>query len=268
MTADSRRRSELARFLKLRRKAVPPSAVGLPSGNRRRTAGLRREEVAILAGVSPTWYTYLEQGRKINPSGEVIESLSRVLKLGPDSRRYLFQLALGRPPVDLDSGSQVDLTDIQRVIAAVGSGDDPVYAISWLCDVVAWNTPATEWYTDWTALPPARRNMLWWLLNDPRARERMVHWERETREMIARFRALSAARLARGRLDEVLATLRTSSEFVKWWDEYAVCGQESWVRCLAHPWHGSREFRLTILYTGEQIEYMVVLHSPASLATG
>ncbi|HEY7487060.1 MAG TPA: helix-turn-helix transcriptional regulator [Streptosporangiaceae bacterium] len=105
-------RQELARFLKSRRAKVTPAAAGLPTGLRRRTTGLRREEVAVLAGLSPTWYTYLEQGRDIHPSAQVLDALARVLRLTEDERRYLHMLALGAV-----HGPQPLLGDIPAALA-------------------------------------------------------------------------------------------------------------------------------------------------------
>jgi transcriptional regulator with XRE-family HTH domain len=266
LTGDENRRRELAKFLARRRNAIQPSDVGLPVGERRRTLGLRREEVAILAGVSPTWYTYLEQGRKIRPSPEVLDSLARVLKLSSDERRYLHMLALGQAPAR-GAGTHVQcppLEELREVVETVGNGPDPVYVTDWLCDILAWNEAAADWYTDWLELPAERRNMLWWMLNDPAARERIVDWEAETRDVIGRFRALSASRRDGHRFGFLMRELRRSPEFVKWWDDHDVQGQRSRIRELVHPQYGMRRFRLAVLYPSGQDECMVVLHPPVT----
>src|SRR5689334_23475222 len=117
-TDDSRR--ELAGFLRSRRARITPAQVGLPTGPRRRTAGLRREEVAVLAGVSPTWYTYLEQGREIQPSPEVLDSLAQVLRLSEDERRYLHSLVRGAPGVPL--AAEIPAADLIRQLTASFDG--------------------------------------------------------------------------------------------------------------------------------------------------
>jgi transcriptional regulator with XRE-family HTH domain len=269
LSGDEDRRCELATFLVGRRKLIQPSDVGLPSGERRRTLGLRREEVAILAGVSPTWYTYLEQSRKIRPSPEVLDSIARVLKLSADERRYLHMLALGQsPPRDVGNlAERPHVTELREVVAAAGRGPDPVYATDWLCDILAWNESAAIWYTDWALLPTEHRNMLWWMLNDPVARERIVDWENETRDVIGRFRALSASHWEHRRFGVLMAELRTSAEFVKWWGDHDVQGQHTRIRELVHPEYGMRRYRLAVLYPSGQDECMVVLHPPATPPT-
>jgi transcriptional regulator with XRE-family HTH domain len=172
---EHQRARELAGFLRSRRARIDPEQVGFPVGARRRSQGLRREEVAVLAGVSPTWYTYLEQGRNINPSPEVLDSLAQVLLLTEDERRYVHLLALGHPPVVTaqPSGSSDLLAD---VVAAIGDCPHPLYAENHRGDVIAWNQAAVHWYTDFAALPTGRCNMLWWLMTSPEARQRIPDW--------------------------------------------------------------------------------------------
>jgi hypothetical protein len=152
---------------------------------------------------------------------------------------------------------------LKRVVEVAGCGPHPVYAVDWLCDVLAWNEAATSWYTDFGALHEDQRNMLWWMLNDPVARERIVDWERETRDLIARFRAVSAWRKGHSRLNRLMRELRaTSPEFVKWWDAHEVGGQQMRLRVLHHPEFGTRTFHLAVLYPSDQDACMVVLHPP------
>lgn len=155
------RRRELADFLRSRRARVMPADVGLPTSLRRRAAGLRREEVAVLAGLSPSWYTYLEQGRDINPSAEVLDSLARVLGLTEDERRYLHTLAYGgvttpRPLVDELAAAEI----ARQLVATAAESPYPVYAINYYCDLIAWNRATASYYADFGQLPVQRRNML------------------------------------------------------------------------------------------------------------
>lgn len=225
----NRDRRELGHFLRSRRARITPEHVGIPFGPRRRTPGLRREEIAVLAGLSPTWYAYLEQGRDIRPSPEVLDSLARVLRLTEDERRYLHLLAVGEDRRGRRAGGAPPREDlIPRIVAEMGTGGLPVYGGNAFTDVYAWNDAATRWYTDFGALPPARRNMLSWLLTAPEARERIVDWEDDTRATLANFRLAAAAQPNDSRFTELLALLRdTSPEFRQWWGDHDVRGQQT-----------------------------------------
>jgi transcriptional regulator with XRE-family HTH domain len=257
-----RNRSELANFLRNRRARIAPQHVGLPFGRRRRTPGLRREEIAVLAGLSPTWYTYLEQGRDIRPSSEVLESLARVLQLTEAERRYLHLLADGRPrssPVPAPRPGEVVLP---QLVASVGKGAIPVYAIDAVADICSWNELATVWYADFAWLPPAHRNILWWMLLAPEARERIVDWEDEARGLLASFRLATATRPRERRYQELVAELRgTSPEFREWWPEHDVCEQQTRLRRFRLPGGQVRTVRLVVLQTVDTAN-SIVLHLP------
>ncbi|WP_246366575.1 helix-turn-helix transcriptional regulator [Kibdelosporangium persicum] len=261
---DSVNRRELAGFLRSRRERITPAEVGLPAGPRRRIAGLRREEVAVLAGLSPTWYTYLEQGRDIHPSPEVLDSLARVLGLTEDERRYIHKLATGRT-----AGSQPlqgDVSAEELVNRLVRSSDDmpyPVYGLDHYCDVLAWNRAAAEWYTDFGLLPPDRRNMLRWLFS-PDGRCRIGDWENDVADVLARWRALSAPWSGDGKLATLVDDLRRQDEdFGRMWDGHGVRELRSRVRTLHHPELGPRAFRAVTVQGVEFAPCLVVFHMPA-----
>lgn len=237
--------------------------MGLPSGPRRRTLGLRREEVAVLAGLSPTWYTYLEQGRDIHASSEVLESLARVLRLDEDERKYFYLLAHGRnPPVDTNASAILADTGADRVIGAMCGTDRPVYADNAYGDVIAWNDAASHWYTDFSRMPEERRNMLWWMFSDPAARERLVNWSEEARDIVARFRLASAMRPQDSRFKELIQmTSRTSEEFRTWWSAHAVKDRYPRLRRLRAPGGRVQNFELVALRTIEY-SYSIILHMP------
>jgi transcriptional regulator with XRE-family HTH domain len=270
----ARNRSELAQFLRSRRERITPAQVGLPAGPRRRTPGLRREEIAVLAGLSPTWYTYLEQGRDIRPSPEVLDSLAGVLQLNSDERRYLHLLATGQAPPLLAPGPDnpecpgaQPAALMEEVMAAIGRGDYPVYAGNLYGDVIAWNDVAASWYTDFARLPDGRRNMLWWLLTAPEARERIVHWEEDTRDVLARFRIASATRPWDQRFQDLIATIsRASPEFRSWWPEHDVRDQHVRLREIRLPNGETRRVKLAVLRMADGFN-SVVLHVPADEAT-
>ncbi|WP_238598652.1 helix-turn-helix transcriptional regulator [Saccharothrix sp. ALI-22-I] len=252
----------MAQFLRRCRERTRPADLGLPSGARRRTPGLRREEIAVLAGLSPTWYTYLEQGRDIRPSTEVLASLARVLRLSNDERTYLYLLATGNPPSD--ERPRNDTSDdavVSSVVARMAHNGLPVYAADIHGDIVAWNDTAVNWYTDFGALPDDRRNMLWWMLTAPEARDRFVNWEEETRDVVGRFRRAAAARAWDARFEELTGMMRDASpEFREWWSSHYVSKQRTRLREL---WVDGelRVVQLAVLNLADSTR-SVVLHLP------
>jgi transcriptional regulator with XRE-family HTH domain len=264
LPGDGNNRRELGRFLRSRRERVTPHEVGFPVGPRRRTQGLRREEVAVLAGVSPTWYTYLEQGRDIHPSPEVLDSLARVLRLTEDERRYMHTLIYGQPiqPQQLD----VEVTAeelLKNVIDAICNGPHPAYSVDHRSDLIAWNAAAVEWYDDWGRLPAGERNMMRWMLIAPRAKERLVDWVDDTRDAVARWRVQTAKWPTDKLIQERIAEFHgISPDFTRWWNEQDVGEHRSRVRRFRHPQYGSRSMRLAIMQAPEFMEAYIVFHLP------
>ncbi|HEU5158526.1 MAG TPA: helix-turn-helix transcriptional regulator [Streptosporangiaceae bacterium] len=265
MPGDEATRRELGEFLRSRRARVRPQDVGFPVGARRRTQGLRREEVAVLAGLSPTWYTYLEQGRDIRPSTEVLDSLARVLQLTEDERRYMHTLAYGQviQPQPLDS--KVPPDDVLRqIVATTNNSPYPVYATDVYCDLIAWNEAATEWYDDWDNLPAGECNILHWMLTAEKARKRLIGWESDTRDIVARWRAEVAKwpddDLLRRRIAEFT---ELSPDFVRWWNDRDVQEHRAKVRRFRHPQLGEQVMRIVPVYTPESAPSIIVFHLPA-----
>jgi transcriptional regulator with XRE-family HTH domain len=263
VSEDSRR--ELAEFLRTRRARVTPADVGLPAGARRRAAGLRREEVAVLAGLSPTWYTYLEQGRDIHPSAQVLDSLARVLGLTEDERRHLHRLAhghAGRPRPLTDEATAEGV--VRQLVATAADSPYPVYAADHYGDLIAWNRAATAYYTDFGRLPEGQRNMIRWLLEAPEARERLVDWSQDARDVVARWRAMTATVDGDHRLQAMVDELRERSpEFGRWWDSHDVREHRSRLRRFRHPELGEQVMRLIVVRAPEFEPWIVVFHFPA-----
>jgi transcriptional regulator with XRE-family HTH domain len=263
VSKDSRR--ELANFLRTRRARVAPADVGLPAGARRRAVGLRREEVAVLAGLSPTWYRYLEQARDIHPSAEVLDSLARVLGLTEDERRYLHRLAhghIGRPRPLADEATAEQL--VRQLVATVADSPYPVYAVNTYGDLIAWNRGATVYYTDFAKLRPEHRNMIRWLLTAPEARERLADWDRDARDIVARWRAATATVGGDRRLHAIVSELRQRSpEFGRWWDGHEVSELRSRLRRFRHPELGELAMRLIVVRAPEFEPWIVAFHLPA-----
>lgn len=266
MLDGNKGRRELAQFLRSRRERINPAQVGLPVGPRRRTAGLRREEVAVLAGLSPTWYSYLEQGRKIRPSSEVLDSLARVLLLSEDERRYMHVLAHGQvaEPHPLETEFPPEEI-VEQLVRVTGTGPYPVYALNVSTDVIAWNQAATEWYADFGAMPTHERNMIRWMFTDPAARQRFPDWESDARDIVARLRTVPARRPHDTQLAQLIADMhRQSPEFRTWWGEHDVTEQRSRLRTLCHPVLGARTMRLVVVYPSDTDSFMVAYHLPAT----
>jgi transcriptional regulator with XRE-family HTH domain len=264
MSNERANRRELAHFLRSRRERIKPDEAGLPGGPRRRTRGLRREEVAVLAGVSASWYTYLEQGRKIGPSPEVLDSLARVLRMTEDERRYMHVLAYGQvsrpaPLIAASAGHRMLL----QVMALVADSPYPVYAGDHRGDLLAWNRAATEWYGDWAELAPAERNIIWWMLLSPQARLRLVDWETDVRDSVARWRAESAKWPGDERTRELLAELaRRSPEFGGMWESQEVLEHRSRARRFDHPVLGLQTLRILPVSSMEFPTSAIIFHLP------
>ena len=186
----------LGQLLRSRRERLAPADVGLPAGTRRRTTGLRREEVALLANVSTTYYTFLEQGRPVRPSPQVLEALAAALRMSAAERDYLHVLVDGPDaPRGPAAGVAAPPEQLSQGIAELVQRLDPfptfVKGRRW--DVLASNPAARELFTDWEALPAGQRNLVRWMFTTDRAREVYLDWEGEARAMLGRFR-LAAAR--------------------------------------------------------------------------
>jgi transcriptional regulator with XRE-family HTH domain len=257
-----RRREELADFLRKRRESLKPADVGLPVGGRRRTPGLRREEVAQLAGVGATWYTWLEQGRDVRASLDVLEALSRALRLTPAERAHLILLGRGEEaPACKPPAERVSPT-IRRMIESLGPSPALVLGRRW--DYLAWNGAACALFGDLGSIPRPVRNHLWLLFMDPLRREMFTDWERSVRLAVARFRADSARHLDDPSFEELIQSLRQSSpEFCKAWKRHEVARSGEGRKHLRHPVAGSLVFDHAVFHPVEAPEQRLILYAPA-----
>jgi transcriptional regulator with XRE-family HTH domain len=256
------RRQDLGKFLRSRRERTRVSDFGFPEG-RRRTPGLRREEVALLAGVSPTWYTYLEQGRDIRPSSDVLDRLADVLALTSDERTYLHVLAVGqRPQRQVKTPPPELLALLERL---VNDQPHPCYASNSSTDILAWNTASTVLYTNFAALPPTRRNLLWWIFTSPEAHERFVVWAEEAHDILNRCRSALARRTDSG--DEVTDgaiqdLLQVNTQALEWWQEHSVRDHAPRVRTLRAADGEVRRYMILPLFELFGYDCGVVFHFP------
>ena len=212
-------RRELAEFLRARRESIRPAQVGLPAGRGRRTPGLRREEVALLAGVSITWYTWLEQGRQINASDDVLLSIARALRLDDAGQAHLLALT--------DPGTASAETPTEAPSALVRLLDalmpSPAYVLGPHWEFVAWNDAQERLYPRLPELKAPRRNLLWVLFADPSARDLIVDWDIHARQALAEFRSATSTLRHDTAMVELVDMLTTESEdFAQWWPEHDV----------------------------------------------
>lgn len=258
--SEERRREELADFLRKRRALLKPEDVGLPAGGRRRTPGLRREEVAHLAGVGTTWYTWLEQGRDVRASLDVLEALSRALRLTPAERTHLVLLGRGEAPPPCKSDERVHPT-VRRLIENLGP--NPAFVIGRRWDYLAWNSAACVILGDLDEVPRAARNHLWMHFMDPVRREMFPDWGRSSRILTAKFRADSARHIGDPSFEELVDTLRNSSaEFCKLWRKHEVAHVGSGRKTIHHPVVGTMLFEHAVFHPQETPEQRMILYSP------
>ena len=256
-----RRRDELADFLRRRRASQQPGDVGLPNGGRRRTPGLRREEVAALAGVGTTWYTWLEQGRDVRASLEVLESIAGALRLSPAERTHLILLGRGEPPPSHRPPPEKASPTLRRLIQNLGG--NPAWILGRRWDYLAWNDAAVAILGDIGALPKPERNHVWQTFMDPARRELFADWDRAIRLIVARFRADSAHHVGDPSFEELINALRGSSpEFCRLWKRHEVATTGVGRKVIDHPVAGRLVFEHAVFHPAESPEQRLVLYSP------
>ena len=259
--APTRRREELADFLRRRRENIQPEDVGLPAGGRRRTPGLRREEVAALAGVGATWYTWLEQGRDVRASFEVLEAIARALRLTPAERNHLIMLGRGEEAPPCKPPAERVSPTLRRLIENLGPS--PAYVLGRRWDYLAWNRAAAPCSATSAACRAPARNHLWLTFMDPSRRELITDWGQSHRLMVAKFRADSALHIGDPSFEELIESLRQSSpEFCKAWKRHEVARTGEGRKVLEHPVAGTLVFEHAVFHPAEAPEQRLILYTP------
>ncbi|AJY74707.1 helix-turn-helix transcriptional regulator [Paenibacillus beijingensis] len=235
MSGGSEKRKELGNFLKSRRARLSPDQFGLPKGTRRKVQGLRREELAQIAGIGLTWYTWLEQGKDIQVSAQVLESLVSVMQLSAEERDHLYKLALGQLPVDQTASLQADLTPILQNFM-----NDfemcPAYVTDQRWDVLLWNKAARLVFGDFEKMSERERNALWRCFASPAYRRLMGDWESHAKRLMAQFRSTSTPFVGESWFKELVADLmEISPEFREWWPRYDILGTPIGKKMIRHP---------------------------------
>lgn len=249
-------------YLKDRRARLDPAAFGF-SSTRRRTPGLRREEVAQRADVSATWYTWLEQGRGGTPSTDVLDRVAGALALTAAEREHLFLLAQHRPPQVRYQAPERVTPQLQRVLDSLELSPAYVKTAAW--DIIAWNRAAAAMLTDYAALAPKQRNIMRILFCDPRVRAAMVDWESEVRFAVAAFRSDAARAGASESVGALVDELsRSSPDFEAIWRDHDVRIYGEGTKHFRHPTAGPVSLEYSAFAVDGRPDLGLVIHTPAT----
>ncbi|WP_238649959.1 helix-turn-helix transcriptional regulator [Paenibacillus piscarius] len=258
---DSERRLALGNFLRQARSSISPDDVGLSAGGRRRTQGLRREEVAQLASIGLSWYTRLEQGRDISPSVGVLESLASALKLTPNERRHLFLLSGESLPPQLAAAEEKISPYVQKMLDEFNP--NPAYVIGRRYDFLAWNAAAEAVFTISRPSPPHDYNLMWRQFTDPVWREGSEEWETVSRRIVAEFKTSRARYLEDMSFSQLIADLKNvSSDFTRMWQGHEAPSSLDGYKKLLHPALGVLEFEQINLQFPNDPDQRMMLYLP------
>jgi transcriptional regulator with XRE-family HTH domain len=248
--------------LKDRRAKLDPTSFGLPL-KRRRTPGLRREEVAQRANVSATWYTWLEQGRGGAPSPDVLERISHAMMLTDAEREHLFLLGLGRPPEVRFQESEGVSPRLQRLLDTLEFSPAFVRTGTW--DVIAWNKAATVVLTDYSKLEASQRNILRLIFREPGVRHAQHDWESVARFVVSSFRADAARAGAVQKIQSLVDELSSfSPEFKRMWRENDVRTHGDGAKVLNHPIAGELKMDYSAFAVDGRPDLSLVIYNPAT----
>ncbi|MGO4455663.1 helix-turn-helix transcriptional regulator [Arthrobacter sp. RAF14] len=262
MTEAEAWRKELGNFLAARRRRAVRSDYGLPQAGRGKDVGLRREEVAFLSAISVTWYTWLEQGRKVNPSREVLTSLATVLRLEPAEQRYLFT-PFGYTAPAPSPGTAETTAHVQRLLDAIDP--NPALALEGNWDIVAWNHAYSSLFPRVLEVSGPERNLLRLVFTDPAVRALLPDWEQTSAQFLAEFRAETGSRIEDARKASLVAgLLQSSPEFRAQWDGYGIRGFTPRTRAFNHPGGGTRVYEHHQLSLADTPALKLIVYTPAS----
>jgi hypothetical protein len=266
MNHDEIRRHELSDFLRTRRARISPANVGFPAAPRRRTPGLRREEVAQLAGMSATWYTWLEQRRPISVSPGMLDNLARVLQLNPVERIQLFRLARREPVIDSTPRRETVSPRFQRMLDQTDIM--PAFVIGRRWDVLGWNRAARAFLLDFEQVPADERNMVWLIFTHPALRSLVVEWSTRAQDTLARFRTDYGRHAGDSHFVQLVDRLNAvSPEFAQWWPRHDVLPLSEGCLQYNHPLVGRMIVDHMTFSVVDNPELRVISFLPASEAS-
>jgi transcriptional regulator with XRE-family HTH domain len=254
----------LGAFLRRRRELLRAADVGLHASRtgRRRTPGLRREEVAEICGMSPTWYAWIEQGRDISVSADAFARLADAMRFTPAERAYLFQLTRRRDPSEPPGAPDEESEGAGILADAVNAMTAPAYLLDRLWRARAWNAPAAELFVGW--LEGDERCLLDYVFLDRAARALIVDWENRARRLVAEFRADTGRNPDDPALSALVDRLRTgSADFAKFWGDHAVLAREGGARTFSHPRDGLRHYQQVTLAPAGRPDTKLVMLLPS-----
>ncbi len=244
MDNPKQRYKELGDFLKTRRAKILPAHVGLPDGIRRRTAGLRREEVSFLSGVGLTWYTWLEQGRPITISPQVLESLARTLMLDNEETTHLYNLAKLTPPARIVAYDNTVNPMLKHVLNNIEFS--PATILDHRYNVIAWNKASEKLICDYNKIDTSKRNILRIMFTNEEYKKTIINWESVAQSMLARFRIAYGKFVEDPWIDDLVEKLKKeSNEFNLWWTMHNVEMEEEIIKNINHPILGELSFEYT-----------------------
>jgi transcriptional regulator with XRE-family HTH domain len=260
------RRAELSAFLRSRRERISPEDAGLAPGLRRRTAGLRREEVAQLSGVGVTWYTWLEQGRPINASAQVLDAVARTLRLDPQEREHLYRLAdpsSGPPDTPPDGLLPPEIQQILDGLTAL-----PASVLNERFDLLAWNAAYAALFPGVVAAAPGHRNTLWLCFTHPACCHPFVNRADQLSRMVAQLRAAYGRHVGEPAWAGFVRRLQAaSSDFARLWDQHEVANPATYLKLFRHPVYDRLAMTTNSLAVLAVPGARMVVYTPADEAT-
>jgi hypothetical protein len=263
--AGERRRAELGEFLKARRARLSPGDFGMPPGSRRRTPGLRREEVALLAGVGVTWYTWLEQGRPINASPQVLDAVARTLRLDRVEREHLYRLAEATP-LRTECSRQAVPDTIREIVYALDPF--PASLVNSRFDILLANDVYEELFWEWHSMPCVHKNTLWCCVTEPAARGKFPEYDAHVRYLVARLRSAYSRHI--GDLDweeDIRRLAGLSREFADLWARHEVADAEPRTLTYLHPRAGELHLAVSELEVPAMPEARIIVYTPRDADT-